>query len=47
MHTISTSFRNYWKQEQKHANIELSNGMKVNVDFFWFAVELGVLSPDD
>jgi hypothetical protein len=46
-YTISNSFRSYWRQERNHANIELANGAKCNFDFFWLAVDLGILSIDD
>jgi hypothetical protein len=42
-----TNFRRYWKQEQNRAGIELPNGAKCNADFFWMAVELGILNEDD
>lgn len=37
----------FYKREQNNASIVLPNGMKCNADFFWFAVELGILNPDD
>lgn len=46
MYTISNRFRSY-RQEMNYAAIELPNGMKCNADFFWYAVELGILNKDD
>ena len=48
-YTIPTRWRRWYLKNQvrNEATIELPNGMKCNADFFWFAVELGILSEDD
>ena len=46
MYTISIKFRSHL-QERNYACIELRNGAKCNFNFYWYAVELGVLKEDD
>lgn len=46
MYTISNRFRSYWQQGRNYACIELQNGMKCNFDFYWYAVDLGILREE-
>ena len=47
MYTTTTVWRRLNRQLHTHACIELPNGAKCNADFFWEAVRLWFLSPDD
>lgn len=42
-----TIWHRSYKNERNHVSIILPNGMKCNASFFWFAVELGILNPND
>lgn len=36
-----------WRQDVNYARIQLPNGAHCNANFFWYAVDLGILSEDD
>lgn len=46
IYTISIKFRSHL-QERNYACIELQNGAKCNFDFYWYAVELGILREEE